>query len=292
MGFSAHAASGLDRPEELAERQFELIVRRLADDLAYGADASRFVGSGIEYAQTRPYVPGDPVRQLDWRVSARTGKPHIKEYEAMKRIPSWLVVDTSESMFVQSTALSKHGMAVWLAAALGLVALRRLSPVAVVSGGDRPGDTRPSLLRGRLWNGLERMRMRLAPEPTMIAEVIQDLAMRSARRGLFVVISDLHAPGVLHALKLTAQRHDVVVLQPIDPAESSGSPAGFFRAAEAETGQSFLASSGSGWLDGEQGFGPELAGAGVDHLALRTDADVITPLQRFLAMRGQSGGML
>ena len=212
MNFLADAENGLDRPEELSERQFELVVRRLADDLAYGADASRFVGSGIEYAQTRPYVPGDPVRQLDWRVSARTGKPHIKEYEAMKRIPTWMVVDTSESMWVSSTPLSKHGLAVWLAAALGLVALRRLSPVAVVSGGDRPGRAQPSLLRGRLWGGLDAMRTRQAPEPTRIAEVVQDLALRSARRGLFVVLSDLHAPDVLHALKLTAQRHDVVVL--------------------------------------------------------------------------------
>lgn len=292
MSFLANASTGLDRPEELAERQFELVVRRLADDLAYGADASRFVGSGIEYAQTRPYVPGDPVKQLDWRVSARTGKPHIKEYEAMKRIPTWLVVDTSESMWVSSTPLSKHALSVWLAAALGLVALRRLSPVAVVSGGDRPGRMQPSLLRGRLWGGLDAMRLRRAPEPTRIAEVVQDLALRSARKGLFVVLSDLHAHGVLHALKLTAQRHDVVVLQPIDPAEAEGAPAGFVRGAEAETGAAFLASKRRGWLDGEEGFGPELAGAGVDHIALRTDADFITPLQRFLALRGQSGGMV
>lgn len=292
MSFAVHAASGLDRPEELAERHFELVVRRLADDLAYGADASRFVGSGIEYAQSRLYEPGDPIRQLDWRVSARTGKPHIKEYEAMKRIPTWLVVDTSESMFVRSTALSKHGLAVWLAAALGLVALRRLSPVAVVSGGDRPGSRQPSLLRGRLWTGLEAMRQRLEPEPTRLAEVVQDLALRSARRGLFVVLSDLHAPGVLHALKLTAQRHDVLALQTIDPAEADGAPAGFVRGAEAETGIGFLAGGRRGWFDGAQGFGPELAGAGVDHLALRTDADPVTPLKRFLALRGQSGGVV
>lgn len=283
---------GLERPEELAERQFELIVRRLADDLAYGADASRFVGSGIEYAQSRPYEPGDPVRQLDWRVSARTGTPHIKEYEAMKRMPTWLVVDTSESMFVSSNVMSKHDLAIWLASALGLVALRRLSPVAVVSGGAREGVPQPSMLRGRLWTGLDAMRVRAQPEPTRVGEVVEELALRAARRSLFVILSDLHAPGATHALKLTAQRHDVVVLQPVDPAEADGMPAGLFRAQEAETGSAFVGAGRKGWLDGELGHAEALRSAGVDHLALRTDREFITPLKRFLALRGQAGGMI
>jgi len=59
-------------PHELVADQFELILRRLADDLTYGSDASRFVGSGIDFAQSRPFVFGDSVRHIDWRVTART----------------------------------------------------------------------------------------------------------------------------------------------------------------------------------------------------------------------------
>ncbi len=106
-----------------------MVVRRLADDLAFGTDDSLFVGSGLEYAQSRPYEPGDPVKQLDWRISAKTGKAFVKQYESLRRIAMYLVVDTSSSMSVSSGPLSKHDLAIWIAAALGLVAHRRLSPV-------------------------------------------------------------------------------------------------------------------------------------------------------------------
>ena len=52
----------LRKPDELARGDFEMVVRRLADDLAFGADNSLFVGGGLEYAGSRPYQPGDPVR--------------------------------------------------------------------------------------------------------------------------------------------------------------------------------------------------------------------------------------
>jgi putative MATE family efflux protein len=97
-----------------------MVVRQLADDLAFGTDDSLFVGSGLEYAQSRAYEPGDPIKQLDWRVSAKLGKPFVKEYDSLRRIALYLVVDTSSSMSVSSGPHSKHDLAVWLAAALGV----------------------------------------------------------------------------------------------------------------------------------------------------------------------------
>ena len=84
----------LPAPESLARGDFDLVLRRLADDLAFGSDASRLVGSGLEYASSRPYVPGDSVRLLNWRLTARTGKPFVREYEALKRTAVYIVVDT------------------------------------------------------------------------------------------------------------------------------------------------------------------------------------------------------
>src|SRR5437867_9281324 len=115
------AAQDLRPPDELFHADFEMVVRRMADDLAFGTDVSRFVGAGLEYAQSRPYVPGDPVKMMDWRITARLGRPFVKEYETLKRTCLYLVVDTSASMGVSSTVMTKHDMAVWIAAAVGLL---------------------------------------------------------------------------------------------------------------------------------------------------------------------------
>ena len=276
-------------PDELAHGDFEMVVRRLADDLAFGTDASLFTGSGLEYAQSRPYEAGDPIKQMDWRLTARMGKPYVKEYEALKRTDVLLLLDTSASMAVGSTRLRKHDLGVWLAAAIGLIAQRRLSPTAVIGGGERTTRFEPSLLATDLWQALEPLREGSVSEQTTLGERLNEVVVRANRSSVIVVISDLHDPEALPAIRFAAQRHDVIVLEVRDPAEKGSLRAGFFRGREAETGASFVGHGRQRWFE-EDETGRLLARAGASWLRLETGSPFVPALRYFLASRQRAGG--
>jgi uncharacterized protein (DUF58 family) len=272
------------RAEHLDE-QFDVAVRRLADDLRFGQDASQYIGSGIEYAQSRPFVEGDSVRAIDWRVTARTGRFYVKEYESLKCMPVYLVVDTSASMAYSSRRLSKFRLAVLLAGGLGLAALRRLSPVGVLAGGERNLHFRPSLLRGRLYQWLHELRHTALDEGTLLGKRLDQLSGLLSSRTLVVVISDLHDPEAAGAAKRLAQRHELIVLHLADPAERGRLRAGFFHAVEAESGREFVVHGRSRWFDDQQERRRTFAAAGIDYLPLVTDRPFVAPLRRLLADR-------
>lgn len=278
----------LDTADHLNSRQFIIAVKKLADTLSYGTDKSPFLGSGIEYAQSRPYQWGDSVRSIDWKITARTGKYYIKEYEAPKRLPCHLLIDTSASMTVSSQKKSKYAIAVHIAGGIAFACLDRVSPVGVVGVGGRDFRVQPSLSRGQILQWLHRLRTFRYDEPTTLGRRIAELAPSLTSRCLIVVISDLHDEAAVPALKLLAQKHDVVVIQLQDPAESGMRGAGLLRAGEAETGRVFVTPAGRRWVEPEVAA-RELKRTGVDHLHIRTEQPFTANLRNFLRSRGVLG---
>jgi len=275
----------LPAPESLARGDFDIVIRRLADDLAFGSDTSRLLGSGLEYASSRPYIPGDSVRLLNWRLTARTGRAYVREYEALKRTSVYIFIDTSASMAVRSVARSKHDLAIWIASALGLVAQRRMSPVALVGAGERTVALVASLSRNDLWQSLEPLRAHDFTEGTELAARIRQIAARATRASLFVVLSDLHDPDAVSAIRHAAQKHDVAVMHLLDPSETKPVGAGFFRGREAETGRSFLGTSRTQFGNPDE-TRAELLRSGADYLRLETDQAFLAPLRHYLGARG------
>lgn len=278
----------LDSVDALDPRQFVLAVKRLADSLNYGADSSPFLGSGTEFAQSRPYQSGDPVRLMDWRVTARAGKPYVKEYEAPKRLPCYLLLDTSASMTVGIARRSKYAVALHLAGGLALACLNRASPVGVLGVGGRELRVEPSLSRDRVLQWLHELRRFRYDEPTAVGPRVAELGPSLAERHLVLVLSDLHDPSAVPALKLLAQRHDCAVFQLQDPAERGLAGGGFLRAREAETGRRFVTRARRARTD----LTPtalQLRRAGIDHLLVPNDEPIVGRVRYFCRARGLLG---
>lgn len=278
----------LEVSDHLDERQFALEIKRLADSLSFGTDASPFLGSGIEYVQSRLYQPGDPVKAIDWRVTARIGKVYLKEYESSKRMPVYLVVDTSASMCVTSQRVSKYAWAVKLAGALALASLGRISPVGLIGGGERDFDSQPTLSRDRVFLWLHRLRRYRLDERTTVGSKLSRLAGVLENRCLVIVVSDLHDPLALPALRVLAQEHDCIALQLQDPAEPGRTGGGLFRAEEAETGRKFVTTGSSRWLD-EETLSREWKRSGIDHLVLPIEQPFLPLLRGYLQRRNCLG---
>ena len=278
----------LDSTEVMDSRRFQLAVRRLADGFLYGVDRSPYLGSGLEFMQSRPYQFGDPVRSIDWRVTARTRRVHVKEYEATKRMPCFLLLDTSASMTVGAAKLSKYALALQIAGGVALACLDRAMPVGVQGVGEGELRIEPSLARDRVLEWLHRLRRFRYDESTLLGQRIAELGTRLSSRALVIVLSDLHDDTALGALRLLAQQHDCVALQFRDPAERGLSGAGLILAREAETGHAFVARGGRIRLE-QQRVDRELKRARIDHLIIDADQPFAHRLRSFFRARDVLG---
>ncbi|MSR39810.1 MAG: DUF58 domain-containing protein [Planctomycetes bacterium] len=278
----------LDVLDPLDSRQFAIAIKRLADCLSFGSDRSPFLGSGVEYVQSRHYQPGDPVRAIDWRVTARTGKPHIKEYEAPKRLPCWLLIDTSASMVTGSQPKTKYAQALHIAGGLAYACLDRMSPVGVLGIGERAFRVEPSLSRQQVLEWLLRLRHYRYDEGTSLGRRASELAARLNTRALIIVLSDLHTGDGIAPLKQLGQKNDVVVVQLRDPAERSLRGSGIFRAREAETGRDFVTHGRARFLDDTE-LQRDLKRAGVDRFVVDTDQPFAHRLRHFFLSRALLG---
>jgi len=269
-------------------RQFEVTVKQLANSLNFGQDESVFHGGGVEFAQSRPYVAGDPVKFIDWKVSARVGKLFIKEYREPKQIPLYLLLDTSASMCVTSQPLSKYAWAVRIATGIALAAQSNITPVGLLGCGARELHVRPTLSRNLVMEWSHKLRHHDFQEVTSLGKRAREVAPSLRRRTTVIVLSDLHDPDAFAALQVMGQEHDCLVLHLQDPAELSIKGAGLFRGSEAESGRSFVGHGRRAFIDSES-WKSELTRFGIDYLHLRTDEPILGRLRHFLKKRGFGG---
>ena len=148
--------------DEIAEevRRLELATRRLVRDLSAGDYASAFRGRGIEFQDVREYQPGDDVRTIDWRVTARLGVTYLRRHHEERELTMLLLVDESASAQVGSRRRTRSELAAQVAAVLALTAAHANDRVGAAFFSDGLGLNEIGPFGFRLRHQRDRLRRR------------------------------------------------------------------------------------------------------------------------------------
>jgi uncharacterized protein (DUF58 family) len=270
-----------DRVRSVMEkvRQIEIRTRRLVDESLAGHYHSVFRGRGIDFDSVREYVAGDEVRTIDWNVTARAGRPFVKQFHEERELVVWILVDVSASGDFGSGSTTKREVAAELACVLALSAVRNNDKVGLLMFSDRVEVQIPPA-KGRA-HVLRVVREILTCEPvgrgTDIAAALKVVRQRALRRSVVFLISDFELPddagATLAALERAARpvgaRHDVVAFEVRDPRERTLPDLGLVTLEDAESGEVVTLDTG------RRGVRERFA-----VLATRRDADMRRALRR------------
>lgn len=276
-------------------RRLEVMTRRLVSDVMAGQYHAVFKGRGMSFADVREYAPGDDIRSIDWNVTARTHVPHVKRYVEERELTVLFAVDVSASTLFGSVARRKRPLAALVTAVLAFSAIRNNDRVGLMLFSDHIELYLPPR-KGR-GHGL-RVLTELLSEPrgrrTDIAGALQSLNRLHRRRAVVFLLSDFQQPDLRRALAATSQRHDLIALSIVDPHELTVPNVGIVELEDAETGHRLMVDTASARVRGQIGARLSARAAenvrllrslDIDHIALRTDEDFITPLRGFFERR-------
>jgi uncharacterized protein (DUF58 family) len=253
-------------------RRVEVRTNRLVNDTMVGAYLSHFKGRGMDFEELREYIPGDDVRDIDWNVTHRLGRPFVKRFREERELTAVLAVDVSASSQFGSANRTKREFAAEIAATLAMSAAKNGDKVALLLFTDEvelfvpPRKGRRHILR------IVREMLMFQPRKrgTDISKALGFLNHVLNRRAIVFLLTDfLHSQGnhphspahphprfsvlkdehedegrggfggrdVIAELGLTNTRHDVVCLHLHDPRESELPDAGLVTIEDAETGE-------------------------------------------------------
>jgi uncharacterized protein (DUF58 family) len=220
----------------------ELRARLVVEGFITGLHKSPYHGFSVEFAEHRPYMPGDEIRHIDWKVLGRTDRYYIKQYEEETNLKAYLVVDTSRSMAYSSgDQPSKAAYACYLAASLSYMMVKQQDAVGLALFDEHL--TRylpPHATKGYLRQILVALEQMTPGNGTGVGRSLHQVADRIKRRGLVIVISDLFddPAHVMTALKhFRHKKNEVIMLHVLDPMERSFAFGGAARFRDLESGE-------------------------------------------------------
>lgn len=220
----AHLADFLTPGDLHKVQNLQVLARSVVEGFCTGIHRSPHKGFSVEFKQHRPYVHGDEIRHLDWRVFGKTDRFYIREFEEETNLRCTLLLDASGSMsYGSAEGRSKFQYAQRLAASLAYLMLGQQDSVGLVTFDTKVRRYIPP--RGHT-SHLKVLVDQLAETKTggetELAKVFHDLVPRLHRRGMIVILSDLFGDvqALLSSLAhMRFARHEIVVFQIWDPTE-------------------------------------------------------------------------
>jgi uncharacterized protein (DUF58 family) len=300
----AERSSALLAPELMARVQkIQLRTNKLVSSALAGAYRSNFRGTGIEFESVRPYQPGDDVRAIDWKVTARVGEAFIKTYVEDRTLILQCLVDTSLSMDFGSREKTKREVAAEVSALLALVAGRNQDQVGLCLFSDQPGL---HLVPKKGQHHVLRLIREVVAAPaegraSSLTAVLEHQLRHLKRRALVLVVSDFltGAEDWSDAMARLARRHDVIAVRVFDALEEELPARGWIGLEELEGARRVEVDAGSkavraSWSAAararREALVARLRRAGVDLVEVATTGDVSEPIARCFARRAARHG--
>lgn len=191
----------------------ELRARLIVEGFITGLHRSPYHGFSVEFAEHRPYHPGDELRHIDWKVYAKTDRYYVKQYEQETNLRHYVVLDTSPSMrYRHKSSISKLEYGAYLASALHYLMVRQRDATGLIAFDETIHTIRPpKSTKGHVRRLLTTLEHLVDSDSkvsrTGAASVLNEVAERISRRSLVVVITDLFENIAEHHTLLHALRH-------------------------------------------------------------------------------------
>ena len=276
-------------------RRLRIRSSRLVTSIFAGEYRTAFRGRGIEFEEVREYQPGDDIRSIDWNVTARSGRPFVKQFVEEREMTVMILLDQSASLAGSTPRGTKSQVAVEICALLALAAARSNDRVGLMTFTDR---IERYLAPAKGPRHAQRLMAELQRSPggqgTDLAAALTYLQRVQRRASILIIVSDFLSADFRLPLLAAAKRHDVLAVSVTDPVDADLPDLGLLRVVDAETGRCRLIDTGDGKVRAayrehaarrQTDVARLFDAAGLEHLVVGSDTSPVQVLTRFFTDR-------
>lgn len=278
-------------------RKIEIKTRRLSDNIFAGQYHSAFKGRGMAFSEVREYQFGDNVRDIDWNVTARFGKPYVKVFEEERELTVMLMIDVSGSLDFGTHCRTKSEMVAEIAATLAFSAIQNNDKIGVVFFSDKIEKYIPPK-KGRkhiLYIIHEMLDFKPDSKKTDLRGALEFVTGIMKRQCTMFILSDFYIHNdILQPLSICSRKHDVIAIQVYDKRARELPNIGIMRIVDAETGYEQYIDTGSKrlrqahynhWLNRQNMLKDVFDKSNVDNICIATDEDYVKSLMIMFKQR-------